>query len=167
MSIMAIKDAFIAEMKHESSLTKKMLERVPLDKKDWKPHEKSMTIGRLATHIAEIPHWISDIIHIDDFDFAVRPFSSNTAASTEELLQVFQTKLDTAMQDLAGMSDEDFNKHWVVRNGQQVMYDTPKKVAVRGWAFSHMIHHRGQLSVYLRLLEVPVPGVYGPSADER
>jgi uncharacterized damage-inducible protein DinB len=164
---MAIKDAFIAELKHESSLTKKILEKVPMDKKDWKPHEKSMTVGRLATHIAENVKWISTIRHIDDFDFATRQFKPYTAASTEELLQLFQTNLDNAINDLSEMTDEDFAKVWVVRAGEKVMYNTPKKVAIRGWAFSHMIHHRGQLSVFLRLLDIPVPGMYGPSADER
>ncbi|MDP4262011.1 MAG: DinB family protein [Bacteroidota bacterium] len=165
---MAIKDALIAELKHESSLTKKMLERVPLDQKEWKPHEKSMTIGRLATHIAEIPHWASDIIHIDDFDFAKDyKFKPRTAASTRELLEIFQTYLDKAIEDLSSMSDDDFTKTWTVRNAGQVMSQLPKKAAIRGWTFSHLIHHRGQLSVYLRLLNVAVPGMYGPSADER
>ena len=164
---MAIKDAFIAELKHEAGLTKKILERVPLDKAEWKPHEKSMTLGRLATHIAENVKWISDIIHIDDFDFAARPFKSYTASSREELIKIFQDNLDTAIGDLSSMTDEDFNETWIVRAGEKVMYNTPKKVAIRGWAFSHQIHHRGQLSVYLRLLDVPVPGMYGPSADER
>jgi uncharacterized damage-inducible protein DinB len=165
---MAIRDAFIAELKHESSLTKKMLEKVPLDKKDWKPHEKSMTIGRLATHIAEINHWVSDIIHIDDFDFMKDfNFQPRTASSPEELLEMFQTHLDKAINDLSSMNDEDFNKTWTVRRGEQVMFSTPKKVSIRGFALSHMIHHRGQLSVYLRLLDVPVPGMYGPSADEK
>ncbi len=164
---MAIKDAFIAELKYESALTRKMLERVPLDKGDWKPHEKSMSLGRLATHIAEITHWITDIIHIDDFDFMTRPFKSNIASSQDELLQIFQNKLDAAITDLSAVNDEDLNKKWIVRAGDRVMYDTPKKVAIRGWAFSHMIHHRGQLSVYLRLLDIRVPGMYGPTADEQ
>jgi uncharacterized damage-inducible protein DinB len=164
---MAIKDAFIAELKHEATLTKKILERVPVDKAGWKPHEKSMTIGRLATHIAENIKWISDIIHIDDFDFAAKSFKSYTAASAEELLKIFQDNLDAAIHDLSSMTDEDFNKRWIVRMGEKILYDTPKKVAIRGWAFSHQIHHRGQLSVYLRLLDIPVPGMYGPSADER
>jgi len=164
---MAIKDAFIAELKHESTLTKKILERVPLDRKEWKPHEKSMTLGRLATHVAQTPHWISDIIHIDDFDFSTRSFNPITAESQEELMKIFQETLDNAFADLDKMSDEDLNKKWIVRMGEKIMYDTPKKVAIRGWAYSHMIHHRGQLSVYLRLLDVPVPGMYGPSADEK
>ena len=165
---MAIKDAFIAELTQESSMTKKMLERVPFDKKEWKPHEKSMTLGRLATHVAENPHWITDIFHIDDFDFMKDyNFNPRTASSTEELLDIFQTTLDTSIADLSNMTDEDFAKNWTVRRGEQVMFSLSKKVSIRGWALNHLIHHRGQLSVYLRLLNVPVPGMYGPSADER
>ncbi len=164
---MAIKDAFIAELKHESSLTKKMLERVPLDNKDWKPHEKSMTIGRLSTHIAQVPHWISDIIHIPDYDFAARPYLSNTASSQQELIDIFQKYLDGAITDLENASDELMNHTWTIRRGDQVFNQLVNKVAIRGWGFSHLIHHRGQLSVYLRLLDIPVPGMYGPSADEK
>lgn len=165
---MAIKDAFIAELKHEASLTKKMLERVPWDKRDWKPHEKSMTIGRLSTHLTETLKWISNIRHIDDFDF-MRDFSFkfHTAETKDQLMQAFHENLENALSDLAAMTDEDFNKIWIVRRGEQVMFNTPKKVAVRGWGFSHQVHHRGQLSVFLRLLDVPVPGMYGPSADEK
>src|SRR5687768_4988499 len=129
---MAIKDAFIGELKHESSLTKKMLERVPLDKKEWTPHEKSMSLGRLATHVAEITHWVSDIIHIDDFDFMKNfNFTPRIASSTEELLDIFQTNLDKAVADLVTMTDEDFGKSWTVRRGEQVMFNTPKKIAIR------------------------------------
>lgn len=163
---MAIKDAFIAELNYESALTKKMLERVPLDKKDWKPHEKSMSVGRLATHVAEITHWMTDILSADEFDFMKANFKPTTASSTEELLSIFQENLDKAIASLEKTTDEEFKKIWVVKNGETIMFQTPKNVAVRGWAFSHMIHHRGQLSVYLRLLDVPVPGMYGPTADE-
>jgi uncharacterized damage-inducible protein DinB len=164
---MPLKDALIAELKQESSSTKKMLEKVPLDKKDWKPHEKSMTLGRLATHVADTTHWASDIIHIDDFDFMKDYKTRSNANSQEELLATFQANLDKAIADLEAMTDEDFNKPWSVRRGEQVMFRLPKKVAIRGWAFNHLVHHRGQLSVYLRLLNVPVPGMYGPSADEQ
>jgi uncharacterized damage-inducible protein DinB len=164
---MALKDALIAELKHESTMTRKMLERVPMEKKDWKPHPKSMSLGRLASHVAQIPHWASDIIHIDDYDFMTRKPDRETAASSEELLKVFDQNLSAALSDLEKMADEDFDKRWIVRAGEKIMYDTPKKVALRGWAFNHLVHHRGQLSVYLRLLEVPVPGMYGPSADEQ
>lgn len=164
---MPLKDALIAELKQESSSTKKMLEKVPMDKKDWKPHEKSMTLGRLATHVADTTHWASDIIHIDDFDFMKDYKTRPIANSQEELLATFQANLDKAIADLEAMTDEDFNKPWTVRRGEQVMFSLPKKVAIRGWAFNHLIHHRGQLSVYLRLLNIPVPGMYGPSADEQ
>ena len=162
---MPLNESLIAELKNESLLTKKILERVPMDKKDWKPHEKSMTLGRLATHVAAIPHWISDIFHIDEFDFLVhyKQYQSN---SQEELMKLFQEQLDAAINDLEKMEDDDFNKIWIVKRGGQVFYKLPKNVAIRGWGFSHLFHHRGQLSVYLRLLDVPVPGMYGPSADE-
>ena len=164
---MAIKDAFIAELKYESALTKKMLERVPLDKKVWLPHEKSMSLGRLATHIAQIPHWISDILNYPDFDFATRPYLAGTANTNEELMEIFHQYLNAAVADLEKASDELMNQNWTVRRGEHVFNTLVKKVAIRGWGLSHLIHHRGQLSVYLRLLEVPVPGMYGPSADEK
>jgi uncharacterized damage-inducible protein DinB len=162
---MPLKEAFIAELKHESASTRKMLERVPMDKKDWKPHEKSMSLGRLAAHVADIPHWISNIIHIDEYDFA-KHYRTMPASTHEELMQLFQEKFDKAIADLGKMNDEDFKRMWTVKAGEQVMFNMPKTVAVRAWSFSHMIHHRGQLSVYLRLLNVPVPGMYGPTADE-
>jgi uncharacterized damage-inducible protein DinB len=164
---MSYSEAFIAELKSESNSTQKMLERVPIEKKEWKPHEKSFTLGRLATHVAEIPHWISRIITIDDWDFAVQGFTRQIAQSKEELMDIFQTKLRKAIADLDALNDDDFNKTWIVHNGDQMRREMPKKVAIRSWGFSHLIHHRGQLSVYLRLLDVPVPGMYGPSADER
>ena len=164
---MFYKDALIAELKYESGLTKKMLERVPLEKASWQPHEKSMTLGRLATHVAEIPQWISRVITIDDFDFLAYGFSRHTAESKEELLKIFQEKLDKAIADLNTMQNEDFDKKWTLRRGEHIILETPKKVAIRGWGYSHFIHHRGQLSLYLRLLNVPVPGMYGPSADEK
>jgi uncharacterized damage-inducible protein DinB len=162
---MSLKDAFIAELKQESALTRKMLERVPFDKADWKPHEKSMALGKLATHVADIPHWISDIIHIDEFDFQ-QHYKPSKAGSQEELISLFEEKREKAFADLENMSDEDFQKMWVVKQGDKVFFTRPKLIAVRSWAFSHLVHHRGQLSVYLRLLDVPVPGMYGPSADE-
>jgi len=163
---MAFKDAFIAELKHEAVSTKKILERVPVASLLWKPHEKSMSLERLATHVADIPHWVSDIIHIDDFDFFVNYKNRNTVTTQQELLDMFQRRLDKAIEDLQTLDDEKLNAKWTVRRGEQVIYELPKKVAIRSWAFNHLYHHRGQLSVYLRLLDVPVPGMYGPSADE-
>lgn len=164
---MAYKDELITELKYESELTRKMLERVPFDKVEWKPHDKSFTLGRLATHVAEIPHWISRIITIDDWDFAARGFSKQVARSSEDLMGIFINKLNQAIADLESVNDDDFNKTWIVRNGDQMRRELVKRVAIRSWGYSHLVHHRGQLSVYLRLLDVPVPGMYGPSADER
>ena len=160
--------ALVGELQMEAAATRKCLERITPEKFDYKPHEKSMILGRLATHVAENTHWISEINHIDDFDFLKDyNFKPVTASTREELLNIFQTNLDKAIADLSSMSDNDFSKSWTVRRGEQIMFNTPKKIAIRGWALNHMIHHRGQLSVYLRLLDVPVPGMYGPSADEK
>lgn len=164
---MSLNLSFIDELKSESVLTQKILSTVPIDKASWRPHEKSMTIGRLATHIAEIPHWIKEIGTADEFDFASRPYNARTAASSEELLGIFQQNLQEAIDTLGKMAEDDFNKTWTIKRGEKVLMQIPKKVAIRGWAYSHLYHHRGQLSVYLRLLNVPVPGMYGPSADEK
>lgn len=165
---MAIKDAFISELKNEAALTKKLLERVPIEKKDWKPHDKSMSLGRLATHIAEIPRWIPEMMTNDVFDFLASPFGPpHVASSQEELLSIFQEKQDKSIAALEKSTDEDFEKNWTLRRGDYVAFSMPKKAAMRSWAFSHIYHHRGQLTVYLRLLDIPVPGLYGPSADEK
>jgi len=163
---MATVKGFLAELKQESASTKKILERVPLDKTTWKPHEKSMTLGRLATHIAENSQWISRIIKTDEIDFSKMDFKKNVADNTEELLAIFQSHLDAAITDLEKTEDEELEDIWTVRHGDSILFELPKKVAIRSWAFSHTFHHRGQLSVYLRLLNIPVPGIYGPSADE-
>jgi uncharacterized damage-inducible protein DinB len=164
---MAIRDTFTGELKFESALTKKMLERVPLDLKDWRPHEKSTPLGRLATHIAETHRWISTILKTDEFDFAATPFKPHVAASQEELQAILHTHVEAALFSLSTATDDDFNRTWTIRRGELVVATLVKKAAVRSWGFSHTYHHRGQLSVYLRLLNIPVPGMYGPSADER
>src|SRR5262245_53277510 len=122
-----LKDELIAELKMESGLTKKMLERVPLDKADWKPHDKSTSIGRLATHVAEIPNWIDIIVRNDDFDFMSGKFSVRVAANSEELISIFQENLDKAISALETMSDEDFTKKWTVKRGGHVISSNPKK----------------------------------------
>ncbi len=164
---MSINQSLIAELKHESANTRKMLERVPFDKTDWKPHEKSTALGRLATHIAETPIWVNRIVPHDSFDFATGSFTRHVASDTKELLQIHDDKLQQAVDLLEGADDETLNKSWQLRNGEHIVFELPKKVVLRNFAFNHIYHHRGQLSVYLRLLDVPVPGMYGPSADER
>jgi len=161
------KDALIAELKQEAVNTRKMLERVPEDKFLWKPHEKSMTIGRLASHIAEIPVWINRTLTANEFDFATASMVRTTYENRAALLKVFDEKQAEAIAALQNTTDELLNETYSVRRGEQVMFAMPRKVMLRNFAFNHLIHHRGQLSVNLRLLDVPVPGMYGPSADER
>ncbi len=164
---MSVTSSFIGEIKHEAALTRKILERVPLDKKDWRPHEKSMSLGRLATHIAENLRWAHEILQSDEFDFAVKGFTSHTAADTKELLAIHDEHYQKVLADLEKSNDDELSKPWTIRRGDVLFGTMPKKVAIRGYALNHLIHHRGQLSVYLRLLDVPVPGLYGPSADDK
>ena len=156
----------IAELKMEAAATRKMLEHVPTDKNDWKPHEKSMKLGNLAAHVADLPVWIVFTMNADELDLSKMDYKPNIATSTADLLANLDTKVDQAMAALEKASDEDFDKMWTLRNGEHVIFSMPKKVVIRSMALSHHYHHRGQLSVYLRLLDVHVPGMYGPSADE-
>ena len=164
---MSLNAALIGELKQESVNTRKMLERVPTDKLDWQPHEKSMKLERLATHIAELPIWFERIINANDFDFATAVFKREPKESSEEIVKLFDERLASAIKALESASDENFNDTWTFRRGEQIMFQLPKKVALRSMGFNHIYHHRGQLSVYLRLLDIPVPGMYGPSADEK
>ncbi len=164
---MAQKDALIAELKNEAVNSRKMLEKVPENKFGWKPHDKSMTIGRLASHIAEIPVWVNRILEAPAFDFATASMVRNTYENTAALLKVFEEKQAGAMVALQNASDEMLQEKFAIRLGEQVVMELPRKVIVRNFAFNHLVHHRGQLSVFLRLLDVPVPGMYGPSADEK
>lgn len=161
-----LSQAFIAEIKHEAASTKRILERVPEGKFDWKPHEKSMSLGRLASHVAELPGFLHSILTMDDFDFAKGHYKPSHANTREELMNVFQEKLDEVVQTLQDTSDEKMQANFTLRSGDHVFATVPRKVAVRSMALNHLIHHRGQIAVYLRLLDVPVPGLYGPSADE-
>ena len=164
---MSQKDAFIAELKYEAVNTRRMLERVPGDKFAWKPHDKSMTIGRLSSHIAEIPVWVNRTLEADSFNFAGLPLVRNTYESTEALLRVFDDMQTAALAALSNATDDALNQQYTLLRGEQVVYEMPRKVLIRNFTFNHIIHHRGQLSVFLRLLDIPVPGMYGPSADEK
>lgn len=150
----------------ESVNTRKMLERVPIDKSHWKPHAKSMALGRLATHVAEIPEWVVRIMAHDVLDFAKSHFKSHVATSAQELVGILDKAVSEAIAILEKSTDEDFNKMWTMRNGDQIYFTLPKKVVLRTFALSHNYHHRAQLGVYLRMLDIPVPGMYGPTADE-
>jgi uncharacterized damage-inducible protein DinB len=163
---MSQKHALIAELKMEAASTRKMLERVPTDKNEWRPHEKSMKLGTLATHIAELPGWTTMVLNTDELNFATFDHKVVTAASSEELTARHDEHVNKAVASLEHASDEEFEKMWTMRNGDHVIFTLPKKVVIRSFAYNHVYHHRGQLSAYLRLLNIPVPGMYGPSYDE-
>jgi uncharacterized damage-inducible protein DinB len=164
---MSISSSLIGELRSESKSTRKILERVPFEHRDWKPHEKSMTLARLATHIAQLNRWVYTAIEHDEFVFQPSGNVIDIAASLPELLGIFEDHLAKALYALENCPEEDFEKTWTVKRGDRVIYQPTKKLAIRQWGFNHTYHHRGQLTVFLRLLNVPVPGMYGPTADER
>ncbi|BAV09945.1 Uncharacterized damage-inducible protein DinB (forms a four-helix bundle) [Filimonas lacunae] len=153
------------QLAHEGTTTRRMLSRIPNDKYDWQPHEKSMTIQRLAVHIAELPSWIGMVLHTSELDFATNAYQPETISNTPALLEYFERMLMEAKEQLAKASDEVLSDIWTLRNGKDI-YSAEPKVAVLRMVLSQIIHHRAQLGVYLRLLNVPIPGSYGPSADE-
>ncbi len=156
----------IAELQMEAAATKKMLERVPTDNNDWKPHDKSMKIGNLANHVAELPGWIAMTMTTDELDLSKMDYKPKISQSTAELLGKLDENVNKAVAALENSTDDDFHKMWTLRNGDKVIFAMPKIAVLRAMAFSHHYHHRGQLSVYLRLLDIPVPGMYGPSYDD-
>jgi uncharacterized damage-inducible protein DinB len=166
---MAVKDGMLMELKHEAANTRKMLERVPFEKAAWKPHEKSHSLSSLATHIARLPTWVERVITRDEFDPSVPGAfpKIDPPTTTQELLAFFDKNIADATKSFEGASDEILMKPWTFHRGEQVFFTLPKVAAIRNMGFSHTYHHRGQLSVYLRLLDVPIPGMYGPSADEQ
>jgi uncharacterized damage-inducible protein DinB len=163
---MSLSEPLAAELKHEATTTRKMLERVPQDKLAWRPHDKSMTLGRLAGHIAELPSLLTPALTADELDFAAGDFKPFDPTSVSELLERFDQTVAGAVELLKSQTDEHLQKPWRMRNGEQVFFELPRAAVVRSMALSHIVHHRGQLSVYLRMLDVPLPSVYGPTADE-
>jgi uncharacterized damage-inducible protein DinB len=163
---MSYNKGLIAELQMEAANTRKMLEKVPTDKNDWKPHEKSMKLGNLANHVAELAGWTVFTMGSDELDLSKMDYKPVIATSTEQLLATHDANFNKAIAALEGASNEDFDKIWTLRHGDHVIMAMPKKAVLRSMVFSHLIHHRGQLSVYLRLLDVPIPGMYGPSADD-
>jgi len=162
---MPINTALLAELKHEAVNTRKMIERVPSEKLEWRPHEKSMTIGRLATHIAELPSWITMTLTTSELDFATSPYTPEAINNTAELLKYFEKNLADGKAHLENETEEQLSESWTLRNGKDIYSTTPKSEVLR-MTYSQIIHHRAQLGVYLRLLNVPIPGSYGPSADD-
>ncbi|HEX8736900.1 MAG TPA: DinB family protein [Pyrinomonadaceae bacterium] len=154
------------ELQYESQSTRKMLERVP-DRFEWQPHDKSMTLGRLATHVAEIPQWTRAITTQDELDFAKSDYQPSTLGGAPELVEAFDKAVTDSIELLQNASDADLMRSWQLRNGEKIIMEMPKAMVVRSMVLNHLIHHRGQLSVYLRLNDVALPSVYGPTADEQ
>ena len=155
----------LAEVLQEAKATRKLLSLVPFEKADFKPHEKSMSLIRLAAHVAEISGWWKECLVQDELDFSKGDFASNSYNSTEDILKLHDTLVAKAEVILANAKEEDFLKSWTMRNGDQIYFTQPKSQVVRTWCMNHLYHHRGQLNVYLRLLDISLPEVYGPSAD--
>jgi len=166
---MAIRDGILPEFDQEVANTRKVLERVPEGRPDYKPHEKSMPMGRLAGHTAELPGWAKETILQNSIE--IRQGDPKNVAlvmiSRKQLLEEFDKRAAAGRAAIAGASDEELMKPWsLIANGKTI-FTLPKIAVLRGFVMNHMIHHRAQLGVYLRLNDVPVPSIYGPSADEQ
>jgi uncharacterized damage-inducible protein DinB len=166
---MSISAALLPEFDQEMANTRKALERIPDDKFDWKPHEKSWSMGGLATHLANLPRWTVYTIKQDSLDLAPPgsgSFKVEQKNSRREILEDFDKNMADARAAIAGASDEEMLKPWSLLKGGVTLMTLPKIAVLRSFMMNHIIHHRGQFTVYLRLNDVPVPSIYGPSADE-
>ncbi len=156
----------LKEFDEEVPKTRKMLALVPADQFDYKPHQKSMTMRQLTVHLAELPSWIAMGLHTSEIDFAAQPYEPTPAESTDDLLKIFDKAVKEGREAMANAKEEDLLPTWTMRMGEQVLAVMTKYEVIRH-AFSQTTHHRAQLGVYLRLLHIPIPGTYGPSADDQ
>ncbi|THF51524.1 DinB family protein [Flavobacterium supellecticarium] len=153
------------ELVQEAATTRKMLSIVPTEKLDWQPHPKSMKMGVLAAHIAELTAWVEMVLTTSELDFANNPYEPKDVKNTAELLAFFEQSLAKGIKALEDNDEEEFWEEWTLRNGDQI-FKTSSKYEVIRMCYCQIVHHRAQLGVYLRLLNIPIPGSYGPSADE-
>jgi len=156
---------FLKELEEEAQTTRKMLAIVPTDKFDWQPHPKSMTIKTLTAHIAELPTWVTLAVTTEELDFAKTPYEKQNINSNEELMAFFEASLEDGRSHLAKANEQLLSGEWTLRNGEQIYMKSSKAELVRH-AYSQIIHHRAQLGVFLRLLDIPIPASYGSSADD-
>ena len=164
---MSIAETLLPEFDREMGLTRRVLERAPDGQFAWKPHEKSMTLGRLAEHLSELPLWLAISITESGIDMsAQRPSDYKSPDTRAKVLAMFDKNVTQARSALTGRTDAELMAPWTLKNQGKEIFTMPKASVIRGFAMNHMIHHRGQMMVYLRLQNVPVPSVYGPSADE-
>jgi uncharacterized damage-inducible protein DinB len=165
----SIASLLLPEFDAEMLSTRRLLERVPEGKSDWKPHAKSMALGRLATHVTEIPGWLVFTFEKDALDIAppgAPPFKPQILTGTAALLAQFDANVAKGRAALAAAPDEVFTRPWTFQMGGKDLWTKPKFDVYRSFSLNHLVHHRSQLGVYLRLLDIPIPGMYGPSADE-
>lgn len=162
---MSMADALLPELDQEMKTTRRCIERVPSEKADWKPHPKSFSLAHLTQLVATMPSWITRIMKGEDIDLSSGRDGYRNQ-TTESLLQQFDTHVREGRAAIVAAQDDDFAKTWNLKMGDQVLLSLPRGVIVRQ-TVNHLVHHRGQLTVYLRMLDVPVPSIYGPSADER
>lgn len=162
---MALVDALLPEFDHEMSLTRKILERVPEDRFDWKPHQKSYSLGQLAQHVATLPMWGSVTLNESEIDIggSERPAPIDSRSA---LLKLFDGHVEGTRAALVGKTDAELRVPWTLKNSGHVVFSMPKASVWRSFVISHIIHHRAQLGVYLRMQDVPLPAMYGPTADE-
>ena len=166
---MSISKTILPEFDHEMANTRKSLERVPDGKFDWKPHEKSMTLGALSSHVANIAGWTASTFAGDELDVqpeGAEPYREEEAKSASELMAMFDKNVASARAALEAATDENWQGKWSLKMAGKTFFTLPRTAVIRGFILSHLIHHRAQLGVYLRLLDIPVPAIYGPSADE-
>ncbi|MDB5030513.1 DinB family protein [Mucilaginibacter sp.] len=162
---MSIIQLLLKEIEQEAQITRKMLSIVPNDKYNWKPHPKSMSIMQLTTHIAELPAWISMAITTDGLDFAANPYEATVVNNTADVLEIFENSYTDGRAHLQATNEAELEKPWTLSNGKHIIANLTKYETVR-ISIAQTIHHRAQLGVFLRLLNIPIPGSYGPSADE-
>jgi len=162
---MRLKDAWLADYDHEIASTRRLLERLPDDRLSWSPHPKSMTLGALATHLSNLPNWSGPILHAGSFDLDDAPPNLTPLDSHAAILAFFDESADRARSGM-DLSDAEYAAPWRLSRGGVEMFTMPRVAALRAFVLHHLIHHRGQLSVYLRLADVPLPPIYGPTADE-
>ncbi|HET6765663.1 MAG TPA: DinB family protein [Longimicrobiaceae bacterium] len=162
----SIKSLVFSDVERELATTRRVLERVPEDHFGWKPHENSFAIGALASHLANLPLWGIAILTMDEMDLAIPPSIPGAAATSAELVARWDDHAAQLNAAIAALDERALGRTWTMRRGEQVMISQPRLQVLRSMCLNHMIHHRGALSVNLRLLDVPVPSIYGPSADE-
>ncbi|MDQ6801466.1 MAG: DinB family protein [Acidobacteriota bacterium] len=163
---MKLTEMFLGQLERETPITRRALERVPPDRAQWKPHPKSMALGNLASLIASMPSWIATMIEKDELDIGAGEGGSAPTSTNRELIELLDKSIDTARRALSNTTDEHLMTRWKLRFGERILSEAPRYVMISGAVLSHLAHHRGQLTVYLRMNGIKVPVIYGATADE-